>query len=320
MAQCKRQCVSAYCENVTVFRSCLLEASEKRLAPALTNGKAACDGGAATTRRFTQSRTTLLLDQSLSQGETKERTKETSPEKEDCMRPLYEVREVQSAVKEKEMESSHGAKQANVEDPKQDGMKRIHHQLLNKKQKTEDESVFPNEDIHPKYKLQAQLERLVLEDSTQETMYPVQKTIHTPELDEAVTPAELNSLETTGLRTPSVAQSMTPAKTAAEVTECWDEYVAVTADEMHGRESSKLSFSPLWSNSRTQLKLSRDHDRQTSWHFPAGSGLTEEVQCPLWPLPAMSYYPQVEPLVPFEGEDPVSNVICSLVKFIETHQ
>lgn len=294
----------------------LIEASKKDLPPAPANGTAVWDGGAVTTRRFTPAQTTLL-DQWLSpKGETKERMKELSPEKEDDMRPdadkeqliavlHYETKneaaskisEVQPAVKEKEAETRNEPQQDNVEDPEHDDGEIIHSEVFNVKQNAD-----------PEQELRAQLECLLMEDSTRESAYPVQKTIKTPSLEDSATPAELCIQETTGpiqeqIQTPRVEESTTPTKTTAEVTECWDEYVAATADEMHGGESSKLIFASLLSNTQTHLTLSRQHDTQSDWHFPTGPGLREEVQCPLWPFPEMSYYPPIEPTVPFEGED-----------------
>lgn len=300
----------------------LIEASKKDLPLAPANGTAVWDGGAVTTRRFAQSQTTLL-DQWLSpKGETKERMKEPSPEKEDNMRPdadkeqliavLHEaaskMSEVQPAVKEQEAETRNEPRQNNVKDPEQDDGEIIHREVFNVKQNAEDGCILPTEDINPEQELGAQLERLLMEDSTRESAYPVQKTIKTPSLEDSATPAELGIQETTGpiqeqIQTPRVEESTTPAKTTAEVTECWDEYVAATADEMHGGESSKLIFASLLSNTQTHLKLSGQHDTQSDWHFPAGPGLRKEVQCPLWPFPAMSYYPPIEPTVPFEGEN-----------------
>ncbi|XP_044023821.1 protein angel homolog 1 isoform X2 [Siniperca chuatsi] len=275
------------------------ESSKKDLPPAVVNGRAVWDGVAVTTRRFTQSQTTLL-DQWLSpssgtKGETKERMKEPSPEKEDDMRSdtdkeqlmavLHEetkndatskISEVQAAVKEKEAETRDGQQQDKVEENREIT---IHHEVFHMKQNAEDGSFFPTDDISPEQALGAQLQRLQMKDSTQETTYPVQEQIQIPSMEE----------------------SMTLAKTTAEVTECWDEYVAPTAGEMHGGDcSSKLIFASFLSNTHTHLKLSRQHDTQTGWHFPAGPGLADEVLCPLWQFPEVSYYPPLEPTVPFE--------------------
>ncbi|XP_070776757.1 protein angel homolog 1 [Enoplosus armatus] len=273
------------------------EASKKDLPLAVVNGQAVWDGGVVTIRRFTPSQTTSL-DQWVSpssgtKGETKERMKEPSPEKKDVgpdtdkeqlMAVLHDEKkdeaaskmsEVQPAVKEKEADTRDG-QQDEVEAPKQGDGEITIHQVL--KQNTGDGSIFTAEDISPEQALWAQLEHLQTEDSAQDTC-PVQEQ----------------------MQIPSVEESMTPAKSTAEVTERWDEFVVPTADEMHGEESSsKLMFSSLLSNTEAHLKLSGQHDTQTGWHFPAGPGLAEEVQCPLLQFPAVSYYPPEEPTVPFE--------------------
>ncbi|TDG98766.1 hypothetical protein EPR50_G00203720 [Perca flavescens] len=315
------------------------EASKKGLPPAVVNGKTVWHGGAVTTRSFTESQKTLL-DQWLSpssetKGETKERMKEPSPEKEDEMRPdkkqlmavLHEqtknedaskMSEVTSALKEKEAETRNEQQQDEVEastqvereiSKKEDNEISnqehreitIHHEVFHMKQNTEDGSVFPTEDISPEQALGAPLECLQTEDSTQETTRSVQEKLKIPSLEESVTPAVPSIQDITHPVQEQIQihleESMAPAKTTAEVTECWDEYLAPTAD---GAESSSLLLlSSLLSNTQTFL-LSGQHDTPTSWHFPAGPGLAEEVQCPLWQFPSLSYYPPIEPIVPFE--------------------
>ncbi|XP_039642863.1 protein angel homolog 1 isoform X3 [Perca fluviatilis] len=324
------------------------EASKKGLPPAVVNGKTVWHGGAVTTRSFTESQKTLL-DQWLSpssetKGETKERMKEPSPEKEDEIRPdkkqlmavLHEetknedaskMSEVKSALKEKEAETRNEQQQDEVEAStqvdreiskkedneisKKEGREiskqehreiTIHHEVFHMKQNTEDGSIFPTEDISPEQDLGAPLECLQAEDSTKETTRSVQEKMKIPSLEESVTPAVPSIQDTTHpvqeqILIHHLEESMAPAKTTAEVTECWDEYLAPTADG--GESSSLLLLSSLLSNTQTLL-LSGQHDTPTSWHFPAGPGLAEEVQCPLWQFPALSYYPPIEPIVPFE--------------------
>ncbi|XP_045919432.1 protein angel homolog 1 isoform X1 [Micropterus dolomieu] len=300
------------------------EASKKDFSPAVVNGRAVWDGGAVTTRRFTQFQKTLL-DQWLSPNSgTKERMKEPRPEKKDDTRPdtdneqltavlheetkndaASEMSEVQPAGKETKAKTRDGQQQDKVDAPKQeDGEMTIPHEVFVMKQNKEDGIIFPTEDISPEQALRAQLENMQMEDSTQETTYPVQEKIMMSSLEESLSPAEPSIQETTcpiQEQIPCMEESMAPAKTTAEVTECWDEYVAPTAGEIHGGESSsELIFASVLSNTQIHLKLSEQDDTQTGWHFPAGPGLAEEVQCPLWQFPAVSYYPPIEPTVPFE--------------------
>lgn len=275
----------------------------------MVNGTAVWDGGVIATKKFTQSQT-ALLDQWVGQSsgtkrETKERMTDPSVEKEDLdrkqlMAALHEEPEnskMSEAVKESEAEAGNGPQQDKLEAPKQEDILKITFE------KTEDGNNFPTEE------LTAQLECLQTEDCIQETTCQVQKKAEMPSMEDSLTPAEPSPQATICLveqqiQIPSMEESvMNPAHTTtAEVTECWDEYVAPAADVMHGGESSQL-FVSLLSDSQSHLKLSGEHDAQTGWHFPAGPGLTEEVQCPLWQFPGASYYPPTEPLVPFEGED-----------------
>ncbi|XP_068577764.1 protein angel homolog 1 [Cebidichthys violaceus] len=301
------------------------EASKKGLPPAQVNGKAVWDGGAVTTRRVTQFQNTLL-DKGLSpsggtEGETKERMKEPrGPEREDDTMPgeqlvavLHEETEngaasTMSEVRSTLTETRSGLRQDKVEAPEQKVRETtIHHELLQMMQNTEDGIIVPTGDISPEKALGAQLERLRKEDSREETTSPVQDRIKMLSLEESVTPAEQSRQEPTRpvqqqIQIPSADESTNfPAESAAGVTECWDEYWASTADEAHGGESgSELSFSCLLSNTQSRLKPGGQHDAQTSWHFPAGPGLAEEVHCPLWQFPVASYYPPMEPTVPFE--------------------
>lgn len=299
----------------------------------MVNGTAVWDGGAVTTRRLFQSQTSLL-DQWLSPGsgttgETEERMKEPSPEKEEDTGPgadeeqllavlhgdteneaASEMSEVQPAAKEKEAETINGPQE---EGPKEEDTDMTnHHEMLHTMQSTDDGLICQTEVINPERELGAQLECLQMEDSAKVTTYPVLKNEGLPNSEDLVTPAETSIQETSGqvqeqIQIPSVKESRTPAKAPIEQTECWDEYISISADGMHGGESSELPLASLLSNSQIHLDLSRD--TQTGWHFPAGPGLTEEVLCPLWQFPAMSYYPPIEPAVPFEGEDLLTVVI-----------
>ncbi|XP_076603993.1 protein angel homolog 1 [Chaetodon auriga] len=273
------------------------EASKKDLPPEVVNGRAVWDGGAVTTRTFTQSQT-ALLDQCLSPssgttGETKERMTEPSPEKEDdrrcdsdkeqLMAVLHGDRknvaalkrsEVQPAVNDNEAEARSGPQQDKVDAQKQEeGEITVHHEVSRRK------------DINPEQELVAQLECLQTDE-------------------DSVTPAERRIQDTTGpvqIQIPSVEESVTAAKTtAATAAECWDEYVLATANDMRGGESSHLVFASLLSHTHSHSTLSGKHDTQSGWHFPAGPGLAEEVHCPLWQFPPVSYYPPTEPTVPFE--------------------
>ena len=283
----------------------------------MVNDKALCDGGAVTTRSFTLSQINKL-DQWLSQGsgtkgKTEERMKEPSPEQEDdtlqLMAVLHEttkneadskMSEGESAVKEEEAETRNGQLQDTVEAPEQgDGEITDHHEVFNTKQNTEGGSISPTEDLNQEQAPGSQLACLLTEDSTQEIPSP-----------ESVTRAEPRVQETTGsVQVQRLEKPMPPA----EVTECWDEYLASVAEG--GESSLELIFSSRLSNTQPQLKVSGQHETQAGWHFPAGHGLAEELQCPLWQFPTASYYPPIDSTVGFEGENLISLLDERLIFF-----
>ncbi|XP_023139140.2 protein angel homolog 1 isoform X2 [Amphiprion ocellaris] len=291
--------------------------------PSAVNGTAVWDGGGVTTKTFTQSETTpldlWLSPNSDSKGQTKERVKKSNSEKEDVTRPdvdkellmavLHNTKndtalkmcEVQSEVEEIKTENRHGPQQEKAEIPSmQDGEITIHYSVPNWKQ--ENGHISPTEDINPEQTLGEQLKSLQTEDNTQESSCLVQEQTQIQASEESVVIADISTTETTWsakgqIQIPHKKKSHSPA----EVTECWDEYVVPAADETcNGANNSKMIFASLLSNAWTDLDLSRQNDAQTAWHFPAGPGLAEEVQCPPWDYPAMSYYPSTEPTMPFE--------------------
>lgn len=99
-------------------------------------------------------------------------------------------------------------------------------------------------------------------------------------------------------------------------TVCWDEQIVVPdAEETPVAErSEQVLISPQFDTQGQR------NDVQVNWHFSAGPGLIEEVRCPLWHLPPMSYYPVLEPRGPFEGADknvaPVE--ICECLTSVNT--
>lgn len=233
--------------------------------------------------------------------------KEPSPEKEDDTRPnadeeqlmsalhketnseaAIKMSEDQSAVKEREAEVRDRQEKDSVETPKQeDGEITIIHEVLHMKQNTADGNIFQAESKSSEQALSAQLKCLQTEDSIQETTSPVQEHIQIQSVEESLNPAVTSTI--------------------TQITECWDEYAAPTADDMHdGASSSELVFSSLCSNAQDQLNFCGQHNAQAGWHFPVGPGLAEEVQCPLWQFPTLSYYPPVEQTLTFEGENLIS--------------
>lgn len=286
-----------------LFQSGLTEVTKKHLLLPLINGTALCDGGAFAARTFTVSQTTFLEQHHDpiigTKREMKELVKELSPEKEDSTIPnsdkeeliyvLYDARntetaskmsEVQPEVEEEEAKTRNGPQQAG---PCLDSGEIIQHEVFDVKQNAECGCIFPSEHINLEDKVTTQLKGLLKEDSQ------MQNAIRIRSLEESVVPAELSIQQTPGL---IPKQTQMPSLTES-VSECWDKYGMLPGDS---GESSKLLFG-------SHSKLGREHDGHPGWHFPAGPGLTQEVHCPLWLFPKMSYYPPVEAPAPFEGED-----------------
>nr|XP_020485790.1 protein angel homolog 1 [Labrus bergylta] len=289
--------------------------------PAVVNGKAVWDGGAVKTRRFTQTQTSLL-DQWLSSSsgtetEKKERMKEPVPEEKCDTRPhtdkeeLIPVLQNDATSKNSDVqpaERRNGKVHDDQEEAPEKETRKIPHEFEEYyvTQHTQEGSVFRTEDITPQQDLCAQLECLKMEESAPETISSVLEKLEKPSLEDPATSAQTNIQEATcqtqeQTQLPTVTELKAPDKTPAEITEFWDDYLLPAADEMQeGGSSSKLVFaSPLF-NTQTHLQICNEHDTQTGWHFPAGLGLAEEVQCPLWQFPAVSYYPPLEPTAQFE--------------------
>ncbi|XP_039993923.1 protein angel homolog 1 isoform X2 [Xiphias gladius] len=231
--------------------------------------------------------------------------KEQSPEKENDRRINTDKEQLVAVLREEtenEAIKTSEMQQEKVEVSKQDDMCVV----LHRKQNTEDGTIFPTEDISPEQALGALLKCLQTDDSIQETAHTVREQLQIHTLEESVFPAEDIIQDTTcpvqrHIQSPSVEESWTPSETADKITECWDEYVVPAPDEMHdGASSSELAFASLIFNTQTHLKFGGQHDTQTGWHFPAGPDLAEEVQCPLWQFPAVSYYPPIDATEPFE--------------------
>ncbi|XP_061552380.1 protein angel homolog 2 isoform X1 [Phycodurus eques] len=81
------------------------------------------------------------------------------------------------------------------------------------------------------------------------------------------------------------------AECSRQEAECWDEYTDVMLTALTNSNRKQTSL----------LSSAKNHfDTQSGWHFPVGPGLVDEIHCPLWHFPAMSYYPSVERTRPFE--------------------
>uniref|UniRef100_A0A673BDT4 Angel homolog 1 (Drosophila) n=1 Tax=Sphaeramia orbicularis TaxID=375764 RepID=A0A673BDT4_9TELE len=197
--------------------------------------------------------------------------------------------------------------EAGIEDEnQQDEVVTSHHELPDLEQNMYS-TTFTSEVIRNEQPVLVQLEGLKIDDTEEKSCCPMQKQEEIPSLRALLTLSGNSCQETihpeqkkTDIHGVKEAGTKT-TKTAAEVTECWDEYIA-PADYRSGENSSEVLFTPLVCDTQTSLtRQSEQHNTQIGYHFPVGLGLAEEVQCPLWQFPAGSYYPPLEQSAPFEG-------------------
>ncbi|XP_049595399.1 protein angel homolog 1 [Syngnathus scovelli] len=80
-----------------------------------------------------------------------------------------------------------------------------------------------------------------------------------------------------------------PGNAPAQQSECWDEY-------------DPLMFPGVANWQQTSLLSSAENRRHppSGWHFPAGPDGKEEIFCPRWQFPTLSYHPSLEQTTPFE--------------------
>lgn len=270
---------------------CFVEESKKSLCPSLVNDRILWDGGTVT-NTYSQSETVLHDQRGKTMGDAKESIEEPEPgdsntkpdmDKEPLTAEPHNETVKDAPPKMSEMQSE---LKGGGEASEHKGMHiAIHHK------DTED-------DISPQQTLIAQFKCLQTEDSMQEINCPLQK--QTKTLEVSALKAEENErtcLTDEQIQTSNLDESQPPAKTTSEVTECWDEYIVPTVADAAGK--SEIIFASFLPNTQADSELGH---AQPSWHFPAGPGLSQEVQCPLWQHPAGSYYPPLGPTVPFEGK------------------
>lgn len=245
-----------------------------------------CDCGAVT-NTYSQSETTLHGEREKTMGDAEESVEELGRRDNNTdldmdKEPLTAVlhKETDTAPKMSEMQC---ALKEEVETRKQEDK-----DIADCRKDTKGESATSSDDVSPQQALTAQFILLHTEDSIQEVTCPVQKQTKTETLEVSVLNAEESShtyryFPVEQLQLSNLDESQSPFETRHEVTECWDEYLLPTGDV-------------------TSDASCEQHDAQIGWHFPAGPGLAQEVQCPFWQLPAGSYYPPLGPTVPFEGK------------------
>ncbi|XP_037550480.1 protein angel homolog 1 [Nematolebias whitei] len=259
------------------------EESKTSISP-LVNGRTTWDCGAVT-NTYNQSETTLHDQREKTMEDAKESVEELGlrdnntdldMDKEPLTAVIHQDTKIDTAPKMNEMQC---ALNEEVETQKQEDK-----DIAVYYKDTEDESATSSDDVSPQQALTAQFMLLHTEDSIQDVTCPLQKQVKTETLEVSVLKAEENKhthFPVEQLQLSNLDESQSPFKTRHEVTECWHEYLLPTGDS-------------------TSDASCEQHDAQIGWHFPAEPGLTQEVQCPFWQLPAGSYYPPLGPTVPFE--------------------
>nr|XP_061798250.1 protein angel homolog 1-like [Nerophis lumbriciformis] len=92
------------------------------------------------------------------------------------------------------------------------------------------------------------------------------------------------------LKMESLEDSGNAAEGITQETEFWDDYNVM----LNGVASSNRKQTSPLSVAQT------GRDTECGWHFPAGPGLVDEIHCPHWRFPAMSYYPSEEQMRPLD--------------------
>ncbi|XP_077477429.1 protein angel homolog 1 isoform X2 [Stigmatopora argus] len=78
---------------------------------------------------------------------------------------------------------------------------------------------------------------------------------------------------------------------------------SITQETEHRDEPDVILKGVTNSNQKqtSLLSVAQTHrDTKCGWHFPAGPGLVDEIHCPHWHFPTISYYPSVDQMRPFD--------------------
>lgn len=273
----------------------------------MVNGKKVWDGGALPTLKITPCQTTPLDRQSSateeSDGEKEDEESPTSAKEQpgaDVIDEAVAVRiEEPPSVEDCKGESRNDHQQDNLEDPRHDQEELDGRNMTSMKHKIEDGCVASAGGINTEQELGLLLKCMRMDGrSGGESSVTLQK---------AETTASLGEKMQEQVDVPRVAK-WTLADATGDETVCWDEQIVEpVAEEMPEGEMSE----PMFIYPRFGIQA-QQNDTQVNWHFPAGPGLIEEVRCPRWTFPLMSYYPVLESRAPFEGADQnvVTGEIC----------
>lgn len=187
-----------------------------------------------------------------------------------------------SSKKDVEYEGGSFHRQGNDESARQNKEERVDKNMSSMENKRDGGYVFPAGGINTEQELGLLLKYLQMDGGTrEESTITVHRTSLAERIQEQV----------------HVPRGVEETLDGAEhdKTVCWDEQIAVP-DAKETPLGEMSSYPPFKSQGQR-------NDVQVNWHFPTGPGLMDEVPCPLWPPPLMSYYPVLETRGPIKGAD-----------------
>ncbi|CAL9686580.1 unnamed protein product [Knipowitschia caucasica] len=255
------------------------DTSDRALTP-LVDGTALCDGDTVTSCLFVHSQTAHLEEEQLPSGrgsgaETEERM--SAQEEKDFPCEKDPVQGLTDQI-HKQGRLDHDTLTKALED--RPGIKDVSNYF----NAEETEAVSENNNNEGLLSSEA-FEHLQTEDST-ETCPPQSERPCLKELlasPKHATPKDLSKKVSAGVPVDS---------------ECWDEYISALESTIENREESPLCLVPP--DHSAQAMPPPDHPTQSGYHFAVGPGLSNEIECPLWKYPSLSYYPTMENTMPLE--------------------
>lgn len=247
----------------------------------MVNGKNAYDGDPLPT--LTQWKPTSLDQQSSgteeSGGKKADKVSPSSAKEQPSADPIDSDARIEEPPSWKDIKVEGGCyQQDQVEDTRQNKGESVDQSMSIMENKKEDVYISSAGGINAEQELRLLLKHMQMDGRTRGESLgeKVQEQVHVPR---------------------EVKETLADARDGEMV--CWDEQIVVCgAKQTSSGERSEPTF--IYKRFDTQ---GQQNNVQVNWHFCTGPGLTEEVRCPLWQLPPMSYYPVLEPTGPFQGAD-----------------
>ncbi|XP_055013549.1 protein angel homolog 1 [Boleophthalmus pectinirostris] len=316
-----------------LFASRHTEPSQKDPTPALVNGTVVCDGGAVTACQFTHCQTARLEEQLPSCGGSCEETQErmSVQSEEDAKCESYTEQGFSVLLHQKSSQDQTALMMAPQDLPETsrnqsalttalEDLPETQHEVKHPEQ--EDTEAAPaceqnsNEGCFSPAPTPEDAVRTTPEDAVRTTPEEAEEAVcecldqlqtedyretwppqpETPCLKELLAASEDHKLEVQFVHGRAVSPPVPPAGGS----ECWDEYIiAIDASSKNtGGNHSNVCLVPP--DCSTDMSFPAQQPTQSGYHFAVGPGLTNEVQCPLWQYPTLSYYPTMEQTLPFE--------------------